>query len=637
MLTPGTVLQGRYQIVTQIGGGGMGVVYLAEDNRLPGRRCAIKEASPEKLAPQDRPWAIQNFQQEAQILARLHHPGLTAVTDFFAEGGKLYLVMEFIEGETLEKRLARMPGGRLSLDEALNIIQQLCNVLLFLHSQNPPVVFRDLKPANVMITPQGEVKLIDFGIARFFKTGQAQDTMNLGTPGYAAPEQYGGLGQTDPRSDIYSLGALLLRLVTGYDPIRAATPFPLPAPGSLVRGLPPQVEEAIVRATQLQPHLRYPSVQEFCQALFAPARVISPPTLPPPPPAPPAAPTQSLSARPGKGLWIGLAVASVLLVVLCVVVIAFAASLPELFVGGGTTPPVTPWTPPTTFGGSPTSTPPRPPAITVTPTPYLAGETGAPRIVYVNGDVGRTDIYIAQADGSGATCWACAACDEAEPAWSPDGAIVYQADCSGSYDIWIARSPGGGQALTHTPAVDEREPDVSPDGARIVYRANPTGSDRNADGDLQVMNADGSGAYSLGTVGRGPAWSPDGRRIAFMSNRDGRWQIYLYDFQSGTTTRLTDCLTNCRWPAWSPDGQAVVYHSTTSASTTDADTIWIVPAAGGSPSQLVSGSHPGRPGWSRNGQIVFNSDRGIEVVNADGSGRRVLIADNVNWAPAWSE
>jgi len=202
MLQSGSMLQSRYRILRRIGGGGMGMVYLAEDTRLPGRMCAIKEMSPAQLAPQDRNWAINGFRQEAQMLANLNHPGLTSVTDFIPEAGNWYLVMDYVEGETLQERLKRARGGRLSLDEVLNITRQLCDVLEYLHRQSPSVVFRDLKPGNVMLTPQGEVKLIDFGIARFFKPGQTRDTVNLGTPGYAAPEQYGGLGQSDPRADV---------------------------------------------------------------------------------------------------------------------------------------------------------------------------------------------------------------------------------------------------------------------------------------------------------------------------------------------------------------------------------------------------------------------------------------------------
>ena len=277
MLQPGMFLQNRYHILQRLGGGGMGVVYLAEDSRLPGRRCAIKEMSPDQLPAPDRNWAIQAFQQEAQMLANLKHPGLTLVTDYFPEHSNWYLVMDFIEGETLEARLAKAPGGRLPVEEALRITRQLCEVLTYLHNQNPPVIFRDLKPSNVMLTLQGEVKLIDFGIARFFKPGQTRDTVNLGTPGYAAPEQYGKMGlQSGPRADVYSLGALLLQMVTGYDPVTAPTPIPLPDPRSVMHTIPPHITAVITQATQIQPDLRYGSIREMQQALFPPTYTLPP-------------------------------------------------------------------------------------------------------------------------------------------------------------------------------------------------------------------------------------------------------------------------------------------------------------------------------------------------------------------------
>jgi len=296
MVQVGTLLQNRYRILRQLGGGGMGAVYLAEDGRLPGRYWAIKEMSPDQLPVQDRNWAIQAFRQEAQMLAHLKHPGLTLVADYFPEHGNWYLVMEFIEGENLEARLANAPGGRLPVDEALRITHQLCEVLTYLHNQNPPVIFRDLKPSNVMLTLQGEVKLIDFGIARFFKPGQTRDTVNLGTPGYAAPEQYGKMGlQSGPRADVYSLGALLLQMVTGYDP--TLTPFPLPDPRSVMRNIPPHIAAVITQATQATPDLRYGSIREMQQALFPPTY-----TLPPQP-----RPVYSLVPPPSsvskKWLW----------------------------------------------------------------------------------------------------------------------------------------------------------------------------------------------------------------------------------------------------------------------------------------------------------------------------------------------
>jgi serine/threonine-protein kinase len=278
------LLQNRYRLLRQIGGGGMSQVYLAEDTRLPGRRCAIKEVTPTRLPPQDRGWALRAFQQEAHMLSHLQHIGLTTITDFFPEGGNWYLVMDYVEGETLDARLQREPNGRLSLQETSSIVGQLCDVLECLHEQTPLVIFRDLKPGNVMLTPTGQVKLIDFGIARFFKPGRTRDTVNLGTPGYASPEQYGGLGQSDPRSDVYSLGVLLHQMLTGFDP--TTLPMQLPAARTLNPSLPLGIEAVIQRATQTQAHLRFKSVRDFRQALFASNLV-------------PAQPSPSLTPAPG--------------------------------------------------------------------------------------------------------------------------------------------------------------------------------------------------------------------------------------------------------------------------------------------------------------------------------------------------
>lgn len=649
MLEAGTLLQNRYRIQRRIGGGGMGVVYLAEDTRLVGRQCAIKEMSPAQLAPGDRNWAIQAFRQEAQLLANLHHPGLTHVTDFFPEGGNWYLVMEYIHGETLEARLARAPGGRFPLEEALRITRQLCEVLDYLHHQQPPVVFRDLKPGNVMLDEKGQVKLIDFGIARFFKAGRTQDTVNLGTPGYAAPEQYGGMGQTDPRSDIYSLGVLLHQMVTGYNPVSAVTPFPLPDPRSLQANLPPNVVLTLGRALQLQPHLRYSTVRDLCQDLFAGE-------APPQRSQPPARP----STVRRTGIWIGLGLGVFIFMLLGGGVLALgllngwkgfspefrsrelpAISSPTLSQPSQPMVEALPTITPASATPRPPTPTPRPPATlqpTVAPTtpPPVSGPL---RLAYVKGDVGNTDIYVADAEGRNAVCVACRACDEAEPAWSPDGNwIVYQSNCEGSYDIWKVSSAGGTPIrLTTAAATDEREPNWSPLGQHIAYRVNAANADRNADGTLQVMRADGTGAYSVAGQGRAPVFSPSGTQLAFMSQRSGTWQIYVYDFQSDMITQMTQCGVNCRWPAWSPDGEYLIYHSTTGPSSVTADTIWRLSIYGGAPVQVVTGSHAGRPSWSSQGWIVFNSDNGIEVVNSNGGQRRTLIPGDQHWAPVWSK
>ena len=217
----GILLQQRYHLLSQVGKGGFGVIYKAADTHVGNRLVAIKQLNRRSISAQKLTAASEAFKREALVLAHLVHPNLPRVYNFFCEGGCWYLVMDFIEGETLEAYLYRM-GGRLPLEQVLQIGIRLSSVLGFLHTRPSPIIYRDLKPANVMLTHEGHLYLIDFGIARFFKPGQAQDTALFGTPGYTAPEQY-GQAQTTPSADIYSLGVTLYRLLTGQNP--SETPF----------------------------------------------------------------------------------------------------------------------------------------------------------------------------------------------------------------------------------------------------------------------------------------------------------------------------------------------------------------------------------------------------------------------------
>jgi serine/threonine protein kinase len=266
MLTPGSIVLGRYRILQPLGQGGMARVYLAEDSRLGGRYVALKEMDPALLAPSEQQWAITAFQQEAQVLARLSHHGVARVTDFFQENNFWYLVMEYVQGETLEAALRRNSRGFVE-SQVLFWVSQLADVLDYLHQQLPPIIFRDLKPANIMVQADGTLKLIDFGIARFFKPGQGHDTVTLGTPGYAAPEQY-GRGQTDVRSDVYSLGVLTHQLLTGYDP--SLSPMYLPPVQQLNPAVSNRAAAAINQAIHVAPELRFRSVKAFAAALNAP-------------------------------------------------------------------------------------------------------------------------------------------------------------------------------------------------------------------------------------------------------------------------------------------------------------------------------------------------------------------------------
>jgi serine/threonine protein kinase len=228
------LIHGRYRLSRQLGVGGFGAVYQAEDTALGHRLVALKEMSPRGLKPDEAREATEAFQREALLLAGLAHPSLPRIYERFEEEGRWYLVMDFIAGETLEVYLDKQ-GGSLPVKEALNLALQLSEVLGYLHRRQPPIIFRDLKPSNVIRAPDGQLVLVDFGIARLFKPGQSKDTIAFGSPGYAAPEQY-GKAQTTPRSDVFSLGALLHQMLTGIDPSEKPfrfAPLTMPRPAGL--------------------------------------------------------------------------------------------------------------------------------------------------------------------------------------------------------------------------------------------------------------------------------------------------------------------------------------------------------------------------------------------------------------------
>jgi serine/threonine-protein kinase len=290
MLPPQFVLSGRYVILRRVGKGGMGAVYQAADNRIAGKTWAVKEMSDAAITnPLEKQQAQDAFRQEAQLLSLLEHSNLPKVVDHFSEKGKQYLVMDFIQGETLEERMEQGQGESLSQEKVLAWGSQLCDVLDYLHSQNPPLIFRDLKPANVMVTSDDVVKLIDFGIARVFKVGKSTDTSYFGTAGYAPKEQF-GKGQTDARSDVYALGATLHHLLTGADP--ADEPFHFEDIRQLNDRVSVEVADAVMKAVQYEPADRWQSVAEMKAALTQQTTKPRPQPKIAPPPQPAAAVAQ---------------------------------------------------------------------------------------------------------------------------------------------------------------------------------------------------------------------------------------------------------------------------------------------------------------------------------------------------------
>ncbi len=275
-LHPGDILRERYEIVGLIGTGGMGAVYLADDTRLTGRQCAIKETqlSP-ALSEAVVTAARKQFYQEASTLARLDHPGLPKVNDFFSVEERDYLVMDYVPGQDLLEIVTKTHREGCFLDQitVLEWMNQLCNTLAYLHSRQPPVIHRDIKPANIKITPEQHLKLVDFGLVKPLDPDDPNTLTGLqgaGSLPYAPLEQYvNHLGHTDARSDIYALGATLYHLLTGVQPAGAQERFLTPESLASIRVINPDVSpgvaEAVAAAMALHPKDRPASIAEWQQ------------------------------------------------------------------------------------------------------------------------------------------------------------------------------------------------------------------------------------------------------------------------------------------------------------------------------------------------------------------------------------
>lgn len=272
-LTSGDLLRSRYKIKRIIGQGGMGSIYLAEDTRLSGRLCALKEVEHDKnLNKQLSKESQEQFKQEATVLARLDHPNLPKVSDFFSIGDRDYLVMDYVPGDDLRTLMlkAKHQGKFLKEAEVRKWANQLADALIYMHNQEPPILHRDIKPSNLKLTPSGLLKLVDFGLVKVLAPGEMTITIiqGQGTALYTPLEQYGGDGShTDVRSDIYSFGATLYHLLTNTPPAdareRFINPESLAAPKQINPAISTQMERAILWAMNLHPDQRPASMTQL--------------------------------------------------------------------------------------------------------------------------------------------------------------------------------------------------------------------------------------------------------------------------------------------------------------------------------------------------------------------------------------
>jgi len=618
-LVTGQVLQNRYRVVSLLGQGGMGAVYRAWDTRLS-IPIALKEMTSQPgLDLHTLAQLRQQFQQEAVVLARLNHPHLVDVTDFFEEEGNGYLVMKFIEGESLAERIKRQ--GALPEGDVLAWADQLLNALAYCHSQG--MIHRDVKPQNVIIQPDGRAILVDFGLVKLWDPGDPRTRTamrGMGTPEYAPPEQYdAAAGHTDPRSDIYGLGATLYHALAGQAPPTATMRIVDPAALKPVRVLNPRVslhmEAVLAQALELRPEFRFGSAQEMAAALrgraVAPARP-APAKREPTKVMPGIQPAVPLHKRMPGWMW---AVGG--LIVLAMVV-GMGTMLGIAIMGGDrpapppvretpsevvptevvpskdtqtatvettprptntpTVPPPTPEeTPPPTSTELPppdtptsapeptaTHTPIPPPTDTPTPeSPYPPGITG--RIVFTRNPYGHQDstheIYLLELSSGNIRRLTNNSVADWDPAWSPDGAwIVFVSFQLNNYDIWVMRGDGSGQ--TSRVALDAWDdyPVWSPDGSQFAFVS--TGVTEGVP-NSEVFIGSGTGSTRQVTFNtrrdEWPSWAPDGQWLACSSDREGDMDIYLFTTDGGNIVHWTDGPDYDEQPTWSPDGQWIAF------------------------------------------------------------------------------
>jgi serine/threonine protein kinase len=624
-LERGTLLHKRYRIVEILGQGGMGSVYRAVDENL-GVDIALKE----NLFTTDE--YARQFRLEAVILANLRHPNLPRVSDHFVVGDQgQYLVMDFIDGEDLRQRMERV--GVISEEEAVMIGAAMCDALTYLHSRKPPILHRDIKPGNVKITPDGHIFLVDFGLAKVVQGNQATTTgARAMTPGYSPPEQY-GTARTDPRTDIYSLGATLYAALTGIIPedglARAmdnAQLTPLRKRNSKVSR---RLAAAIEQSMAIDPADRFQGGQEFKKALLGSKsktqRLAGNYTVPPPPTGfddydedtpiqPPkglenqkpglmAAEPENEFKPPKKKKRKGGCFISLLLIILLL--------LGGVGVGSYLYPHLVP-SPIETYIPWAMST------LTVTPTP-LPTETPtlAPTftaIVEPTHTISPTRTFtptLLPTSGPSPTPLI-----TLTPSSTPIGGgysqIGFASQRTGVPQIYLRNSDGSDlHPITNLPE-GACQPSWAPDGMKLVFTSpcqNNTDSYRESS--LYFINADGSELAPLPTAPGGdfdPAWSPDGTRIAFTSLRDGHKEIYVLDVATMGATRLTSSDTDEEnsQPAWSPFNNQIAFVK----KRVGALQIWTMTDTGQNQEQVARSGQTlwdYHPAWSPDAQyILFN-------------------------------
>ena len=658
-LERGALLHNRYRILDILGQGGMGSIYRAVDDNL-GVEVAVKENhfTTDEYARQ--------FRREATILAGLRHPNLPRVSDHFVvEGQGQYLIMDYIEGEDLRERMDRL--GVIPEEEALVIGVALCDALAYMHTQNPPILHRDLKPGNVKITPDGKVFLVDFGLAKVAFTGQRTTTgARAMTPGYSPPEQYGG-ARTDHRSDIYSLAATLYAAIAGVVPEDSLARTMEQADLTPLRNRNADVtrrfSKIIEKALAVHPDDRFQKAEEFKRALIGTSsaskrKLVEQGVIDPLMVAgldddflndevsldAEGASEQfdrtkfgvnsiddefSPKSRPrpiGRG---GCVTAVLLLIVLLVVGGGIAYFINPNFpdqmmsaISGGTRPAVVAGslevsaTEDAAFVEPVVLTDTIEPMQTLEPTQTATiAPTETPPPTETAADTSTSEPTLTHTAAFSPTVEDTATPDK-PPTMTPVGGgygqVAFASDRTGVSQIWIINSDGSGLRQVTDSQWGACQPDWSPDGERLVY-VSPCEENQEVyeNASLFIINADGSGVETLPSPDGGgfdPAWSPDGTSIIFTSIRNNfRPQLFIVDLGTKEETQLSVDNWRDSMPEWYPDGSKILFVTTRNGPYQ----IWTMNPDGTEQLRFsASGSlWDTYPVWSPDGSVIIFSQR----------------------------